>query len=303
MPSYPPVRPEAESANFLGVNFTQTIHNDTYPAIAPTLSNFKGKAVYITGASKGIGLALALSYAAAGASKIGLGARSLSATIQDDVINAATKAGHPAPQILKHSLDVTDAASITEAAKSAEKEFGQLDILINNAGYLEKWVPLCEADETEYWRTWEINYRGVYLVSKAFIPLLLQGGDKTIINLSSIGALGISRGASSYQTTKYAVLRFTEFLNADYGEQGLLAFSVHPGGIQTEMVKNAPDNISPDLLVDSVELAADAMVFLTNEKREWLAGRYISCTWDMPEFISREKEIVEGDKLKMRMVW
>jgi NAD(P)-dependent dehydrogenase (short-subunit alcohol dehydrogenase family) len=230
----------------LGVNFTQTIHNDTYPDIAPTLSNFKGKSVYITGASKGIGRALALSYAAAGASKIGLGARSLSATIQDDVISAATKAGHPAPQVLKHSLDVTDAASINEAAKSTEKEFGQLDILINNAGYLEKWVPLCEGDEREYWKTWEINYRGVYLVSKAFIPLLLQGGDKTIINVSSMGAHGINRGASSYETTKFAILRFTEFLNADYGEQGLLAFSVHPGGIPTDMVKSAPGNLSSD---------------------------------------------------------
>jgi len=55
-------------------------------------------------------------------------------------------------------------------------------------------------------------------------------------------------------------------------------------------------------LKDTPEMAADAIVFLTQVRREWLAGRYLSCTWDMMEFLAREKEIVEGGKLKMRMV-
>ena len=55
-------------------------------------------------------------------------------------------------------------------------------------------------------------------------------------------------------------------------------------------------------LNDTPELAADTMVFLTQEKREWLAGRYVSCTWDMPELLAKKSEIVEGDKLKMRLV-
>lgn len=231
-------------ANLPGANFTRDIHRDTYSAIAPALSNCKGKSVYITGASKGIGLALALAYATAGASKIGIGARSLSATVQDDIITAATKAGHAAPQILKHRLDVTDAASVSECAKGVENEFGNLDILINNAGYLEKFSPLCEGDENEYRRTWDINIHGVYLVSKALIPLMLQRGDKTIINISSIGALFLSHGASGYQTSKFALLRFTEFLNVDYGQQGLLAYCVHPGGIPTDLAMNMPTSIT-----------------------------------------------------------
>jgi hypothetical protein len=56
------------------------------------------------------------------------------------------------------------------------------------------------------------------------------------------------------------------------------------------------------VLVDTPEVAADTMAFLTQEKRTWLAGRYISCTWDMPQFLARKDEIVKGDKLKMRMV-
>lgn len=57
------------------------------------------------------------------------------------------------------------------------------------------------------------------------------------------------------------------------------------------------------MFTDTLEIAADTMCFLTAEKRDWLAGRYVSCPWDMPEFLSKEKEIVEGDKLKMRMTW
>jgi hypothetical protein len=55
-------------------------------------------------------------------------------------------------------------------------------------------------------------------------------------------------------------------------------------------------------LTDTPEMAADTLVFLTQVKREWLAGRYLSCNWDVPELLSREIEIVSGDKLKMRMV-
>jgi hypothetical protein len=56
-------------------------------------------------------------------------------------------------------------------------------------------------------------------------------------------------------------------------------------------------------LTDKPEVAADTIVFLTQEKRDWLAGRYIACPWDMPELLSREEEIVKGDKLKMRTVF
>lgn len=56
-------------------------------------------------------------------------------------------------------------------------------------------------------------------------------------------------------------------------------------------------------MIDTPQVAADVMVFLTRERRDWLAGRYVDCTWDMEEFLAKEDEIVKGDKLKMRMVF
>ena len=87
------------------------------------------------------------------------------------------------------------------------------------------------------------NVRGTYLVTRAFLPLLLKGGDKTIVNLSSVGAHTIRQGASGYQTTKLAITRFTEHIMSDYGEQGILAWSVHPGGVMTELASKMPKPI------------------------------------------------------------
>jgi NAD(P)-dependent dehydrogenase (short-subunit alcohol dehydrogenase family) len=179
-----------------------------------------------------VGRATAISYAAAGSSKIAIGARSDFGTLESEIHEAAKKAGHPVPQILAVKLDVADNASVIQAAKLTEEAFGGLDILINNAGYLETFVPIADSDIDEYWRTWEINYRGVYWVTKAFLPVLFKlpkgEGLRTVVNLSSVGAHMTRPGASAYQTTKFALLRFTEFLTVEYEKEGLLSFAIHP---------------------------------------------------------------------------
>ena len=140
-----------------------------------------------------------------------------------------------------YALDVTSASSIEETAAQVAKDLGgRLDTLINNAGYLETFTPIADSDPDEWWKTWTVNLRGPYLVTRAFLPLMLKGGDKTIVNLSSVGAHGKRPGASGYQTTKMALCRFTEFICSEYGEQGVLAFAVHPGGVFTELASNMP---------------------------------------------------------------
>jgi NAD(P)-dependent dehydrogenase (short-subunit alcohol dehydrogenase family) len=188
-----------------------------------------------------VGHATALSFAKAGAAGIAIGARSDLGTLETEILSAAKTAGKAPPKVLKLQLDVMDYASVEAAAKGTEKEFGKLDILINNAGYLSAFEPLVETDISDWWRNYEINLRGVYWVTKAFLPLMLKGGEKTIVNVSSVGAHGIRDGASGYQSSKFALLRFTEFLMVDYGEQGLLAYSVHPCGAVTELAKGMPE--------------------------------------------------------------
>lgn len=82
------------------------------------------------------------------------------------------------------------------------------------------------------------NIYGTYLMTRSFLPLLLQGSGKTIINLTSIAAHFLVNGASAYSTGKLAMLRFCEFTNVEYGAQGILAYTVHPGGVATELATN-----------------------------------------------------------------
>ena len=284
-----------------GATWTAKIHHDTYPAIAAASCKQHGRAVLITGASKGVGLATAVAFAKAGAECIGVAARSSLDKVEAAALEAAKGAGHPAPKVLRLALDVSDERSVAEAASRTEQVFGRLDILVNNAGRLETWVPMADTDPASWWNTWEVNIKGTFLMTRAFLPLLLKGGEKTIVNMNSMGAFVTRPGASAYQTTKLAMLRLTEFTVAEYAAKGILAFAIHPGAVPTELAFGMPADTRANL-VDSPELSADSIVRLTQDRQEWLNGRYYSANWDLPEVMSRKDEIVQHDKLKVRLV-
>ena len=276
------------------------MRSDTYPAIDPANLNLEGKYVFLSGASKGIGHAAALSFVKAGIAGIAIAARSELSTLEKLIHKTAIAAGKPIPQIQPICLNVLDSHSVEQAAKDTAEAFGRLDILINNAGAMEEFKPTLDQDPEKWWQTWTVNIRGTYLMTRAMLPLMLQGGDKQIIMLSSIGAFMPSPGGSGYQISKLALLRYAEYLNIEYGAQGVVAYGIHPGAIRTEISLTMPESLHHKL-TDKPELAADTIVFLVSERREWLRGRYVSCTWDMPELLERKDEIVSKDKLKIKL--
>ena len=177
---------------------------------------------------------------------IAVGARSDMKALEKDVKEAAVSNGKSEPRVLQIKLDVTSQESIDKAAAKIEKEFGKLDIVINNAGILGQNALVADSDPEQWWNTWNVNVRGPYLITRAFLPLLLQGGDKQIVTVSSVGAHAINAGLSAYQPSKLAVLRFTEFVAAEYGPQGVITFAIHPGNIPTDIVggvEGIPENL------------------------------------------------------------
>ena len=281
-------------------NFTSTLRNDTYPAIDPNNLDLRGKYVFLSGASKGIGHAAAISFVKAGVAGIAIAARSDLSSLEQTMHEAAKAAGKPSPHIKPIRLDILDAQSIERATQETSDAFGKLDILINNAGAMENFKPAIDSDPEQWWQTWTVNIRGTYLLTRALLPLLLKGCDKQIMMLTSVGAFMRSPGGSAYQISKLAMLRYTEYLNVEYAAQGLIAYGVHPGAIPTEIGLTLPSFLHHKL-TDTSELAADTIVFLVSERREWLRGRYVSCTWDMPELCEKEEEIVREDKLKIKL--
>jgi NAD(P)-dependent dehydrogenase (short-subunit alcohol dehydrogenase family) len=294
-----------------GGNFTATIHSTTYEYISPLKLDLAGKHVLITGTAweNGIGYATATAFARAGASAIALADLH---GISDDLVvklkTAATEAGRAELVVLSCTVDIAQQESVEAMYDIVSQGFGgRLDILVNNAAHQEPYKPLLEADTDVYWRTWEVNIHGVINMTRTFLPMQLStragtDGLCTIINVSSSGALTARPGSGSYRSSKLAILRWTEILQLEYGDKGLLTFCVNPGAIKTEITRNESKELR-DALPHRPDIAGDTIAWLAAERKEWLGGRYVHCPWDMEELMKKKDEIVEKDKLKMRMAF
>jgi short-subunit dehydrogenase len=108
-------------------------------------------------------------------------------------------------------------------------------------------------------------------------------------------------GASAYQTTKFALCRLTEFIDNEYYQQGLIAISLHPGAVKTELAMNMPLERQV-VLTDTLELAANTLVWLARERRDWLAGRFASVSWDIEELEQKKQDVLQRNLFKFRVL-
>ncbi|KAI0523815.1 NAD(P)-binding protein [Xylaria bambusicola] len=282
-------------------DFVPTAHQDTYPFISTGAVDLGGKSVFITGASRGIGKGVALSFARAGCSRIAVAARRGVEELKQEILSAAEKAGRPKPHVLPIALDVTSEAGVNAAASAVADAFsGVLDILISNAGHVDAMVPLPESDPAEWWRTWDVNIRATYLCTRAFLPLLLKSSIRTVLITSSAGAHMLIGNMLGYQTTKTALCRYAEFLAKEYEEEELVVLAVHPGDVLTGMAGIMGEEMAA-IFKDKPELTGDSLVWLAKERRTWLSGRFVSVTWDMQELEQKKEEIIAKDLLKFRL--
>ena len=142
------------------MDFTATVHHDTYPAVNPSKANLAGKVVVVTGASRGIGKVIALAFTQANVSGLVLLARSDLGAIKA-ACEAAQRPGQNL-KVLTIRTDVTKTAEVVAAAQKVKETYGRLDILINNAGYLEDLTLLGDSDPVDWWTSFEVNVKGVY---------------------------------------------------------------------------------------------------------------------------------------------
>ena len=292
-------------------DFIQKTHATSYPYISPLSQDFSGRHVLITGAAweDGVGYATATAFARAGASAIAvIDLHGVSAEVVSRLKAAAVDAGRPEPQVIAGKVEISQLESVFAFREILAEAFNNhLDIIVNNAAHQEPYSSILDADPDTYWKTWEVNVHGLFNMTRAFLPMQLatrknHGGLATMINVSSSGALSVRKGGASYRTSKLAVLRWTEALNEEHGEDGLVAFCVNPGAIKTQMTVNEPEELR-NKLPHKPEIAGDTIAWLAGGRREWLGGRYLSCPWDMEELVARKGEILEGDKLKLRMAF
>jgi NAD(P)-dependent dehydrogenase (short-subunit alcohol dehydrogenase family) len=145
------------------------------------------------------------------------------------------------------ALDVTDAAAARAAVAVATSAFGRLDVLVNNAGYIRA-NSIEDLSEDEFRRQLEINFFGVYNVTRAALPVMHAQRDGHIIQISSIGGRRATPGLGAYQSAKWAVGGFSEVLAREVAPLGIRVTCVEPGGMRTDMFSSSMlvDGLAPD---------------------------------------------------------
>jgi NADP-dependent 3-hydroxy acid dehydrogenase YdfG len=207
-----------------------------------------GRKALITGASSGIGEALALQMAAEGAT-VALGARRKDRL--DDLAGRIETDGGTAVAI---EADVADEEQAKNLVETAHSELGGLDCLVNNAGVMLL-GPLQGADPSE-WRTMiEVNCLGLLYCTHYALPLIRDGGGGDVVNVSSVAGRVAALGSGVYNMTKWGVVGFTESLRQEGAHIGVRATCVEPGFVDTELQGH---NEHP-MVIEQIEKMRDSL--------------------------------------------
>lgn len=198
------------------------------------MKSFHAKVAAITGAGSGIGRALALALAKEGAE---LALSDINAAALNETASLVQSAGaNPTVTV----VDVADRAAIYAWAEATVAHFGKVNIIFNNAGVAQS-APVENLTDEDFKWVMDINFWGVVHGTQAFLPHLQAAGEGHIINLSSVFGLVAVPGLASYNSSKFAVRGFTETLRQelDMAKNGVSVSCVHPGGIKTNIARDA----------------------------------------------------------------
>jgi NAD(P)-dependent dehydrogenase (short-subunit alcohol dehydrogenase family) len=195
---------------------------------------FANKVVAVTGAGSGIGRALAFAFADRGADL------ALSDVKSSEVIETAEGVRARGQNATCKVFDVTDSAEFTSFAQEVVAAYGGVDVVVNNAGTFSRFATFTDLSKEEFDRCVEVNFAGVANGSRAFLPYLLDRAGAWLINMSSSYGFAATPLQSPYIASKFAIRGFTEALRYELFKSNVRVMCVHPGGVRTNLIANAP---------------------------------------------------------------
>jgi len=236
------------------------------------MKELAGKTALITGASRGIGAATAREFAKHGVSVV------LAARTADDIETLAKEIRAAGGKAMAVTCDVSIYDDVVSAVATCISTFGQLDILINNAGVIEPIARLGASDPEQWSKVADINLKGVYYGMRAAIPLMETQGAGVIVNISSGAATGALEGWSHYCSTKAAVSSLTRCGDLEYREKNIQIIGLSPGTVATDMqlvIKasgvNPVSQLDPSVHIPA-EWSARAILWLCTKQAASFSG-------------------------------
>ncbi|MEA2094188.1 MAG: 3-oxoacyl-ACP reductase FabG [Pseudomonadota bacterium] len=237
--------------------------------------SLKDEIVLVTGASRGIGKAIALELGARGATVIGTatsenGARGISETLAENSVSGTGRV-----------LNVTDPDSIGALLKAMQEDYGAPTVLVNNAGITRDNLLLRMQDD-EWDDVIQTNLTSAFRMSKACLRGMMKARHGRIINITSVIAATGNPGQANYAATKAGVIGFTKSLAREIGSRGITVNTVAPGFIDTDMTRALPEEQRAKLLeqiplarLGDVEDIAHAVAFLASSEASYITGETI----------------------------
>lgn len=236
--------------------------------------SLNGKTALVTGASRGIGRAIALRLAEDGANVAVIYAGS--ADKAEAVVNEITALGVNAKA---YRCNVADSAAVNETVKAVTNDLGKIDILVNNAGITRDGLMLRMKDE-DFDAVLDTNLKGAFNMIRACYSGFIRKKSGRIINISSVSGIMGNAGQANYSASKAGVIGLTKSVARELASRGITCNAVAPGFIQTDMTENLGDN---NPLLNSIPLGrmgkpedvAAAVAFLASDSAAYITGEVL----------------------------
>jgi 3-oxoacyl-[acyl-carrier protein] reductase len=223
----------------------------------------KEKVALITGAGRGIGKAVATAYAREGA-KLALCART-----PGELDETVTELRGLKAQAEGWICDVSLEGPVKELIANVQKQFGRIDVLVNNAGVMTRPAPLTEVDVSKWDYTIAVNLRGPFLVTQAALPIMMKQKSGSIINVSSMMGRGAYANFTAYATSKWGLEGFTQTLAAEARSTNIRVNSVEPGYVATKLTGYSGSK---------PESVTEAFIYLASDESKGVTGKMLSAS-------------------------